>query len=76
MSCFQGFEPRMRPGFTTKLARAALGWKRSRRLPLPSLEQLSSVSDSKARIDPHTKERTLPTTPKLPALTNLDVVGE
>jgi hypothetical protein len=48
----------MRPGFTTKLARAALGWKRSRRLSLPSLEQLSSALDTKAKLTPHTKNDT------------------
>src|SRR5258708_20505351 len=35
-------------------------WRRSRRLQLTALEQLSLVLDSKAKNDPHTEKRTLP----------------
>src|SRR5260370_37383949 len=37
-------------------------WRRSRRIQLTALEQLSLVLDSKAKNDPHTEKRTLPRT--------------
>jgi hypothetical protein len=35
-------------------------WKRSRRLQLTALEQLSNMLEAKQEIDPHTEKRTLP----------------
>ncbi|HEX4201899.1 MAG TPA: hypothetical protein VHY59_10305, partial [Chthoniobacterales bacterium] len=37
--------------------------RRSRRLQLTALEQLSKVLEAKQEIDPHTKKRTLPKVP-------------
>jgi drug/metabolite transporter (DMT)-like permease len=59
-SCCRGLEQRQSALLTARPALDRPPGGRSRRLELPSSEQLAQSLNRKAKIDPHTKRRTLP----------------